>query len=383
LKSALRQVEQESENLKKLYEKLTSLKEQRHNLLGEDDPEKVRDSMKKERFRLENDLKKIEEEIANLKADLNTTKGVLLTKNSTLGERKQEHLIAREKFDVRLKDAGFLDYRDFTDAVLGQQRIKELQALKTDLEKRETQIVTRIKDTEQKIAVEMVKKMTESSIEDIQKEIAEQETQQQQIQRQLGAIEATVRQQDILRERQADLIDKISLQQKECTRWNYLNELIGSSDGKKFRRFAQGLTLDNLIGLANRHLLKLNDRYFLKRTENEELGIEVIDTYQADVTRPVSTLSGGEAFLASLALALGLSNIAGRKASIDSFFLDEGFGTLDPETLEVALAALDSLHASGKTIGIISHVEAIKERIPVQIMVRKLSGGVSTLEISG
>jgi exonuclease SbcC len=113
----------------------------------------------------------------------------------------------------------------------------------------------------------------------------------------------------------------------------------------------------------------------------DELEIEVVDTYQADTVRPTDTLSGGEEFLVSLALALGLSALASSSVSVDSLFLDEGFGTLDTDTLETAIAALALLHESGKTIGVISHVDALKERIPVQIQVNKGAGGLSTLSV--
>ncbi len=109
--------------------------------------------------------------------------------------------------------------------------------------------------------------------------------------------------------------------------------------------------------------------------------MQILDTWQADALRDIRTLSGGESFLVSLALALALSDLVSQRTGIDSLFLDEGFGTLDGETLEVALDALDQLNASGKTIGIISHVEALKERIPVQLKVRKGVGlGHSGLE---
>ena len=144
---------------------------------------------------------------------------------------------------------------------------------------------------------------------------------------------------------------------------------------------AQGLTLDHLIYLANQQLDRLHGRYQLARRAGSNLELEVIDTWQADVARDTRTLSGGESFLVSLALALALSDLVSHKTSIDSLFLDEGFGTLDGETLEIALDALDSLNASGKMIGIISHVEALKERIPVQLKVSKGVGmGYSTLE---
>ncbi len=162
----------------------------------------------------------------------------------------------------------------------------------------------------------------------------------------------------------------------------YLHGLIGSANGDKFRRFAQSLTLDNLIYLANVRLQQLHGRYLLKRKPQTDLMFSVADTWQADIERDTKTLSGGESFLVSLALALALSDLVSHKTTIDSLFLDEGFGTLDSETLEVALDALDSLNASGKMIGVISHIEALKERIPTQIQVMTKSGlGLSELEM--
>jgi len=135
------------------------------------------------------------------------------------------------------------------------------------------------------------------------------------------------------------------------------------------------------VYLANQQLVKLHGRYQLQRQEQDTLALEVIDTWQADVVRDTKTLSGGESFLVSLALALALSDLVSAKTSIDSLFLDEGFGTLDNDTLEIALDALDNLNASGKTIGVISHIETLKQRIAVQIEVKKMSGlGVSELD---
>jgi exonuclease SbcC len=160
-----------------------------------------------------------------------------------------------------------------------------------------------------------------------------------------------------------------------------LHGLIGSASGDKFRRFAQGLTLDNLVYLANKQLDRIHGRYLLKRKEEQGLALTVLDTWQGDVERDTKTLSGGESFLVSLALALALSDLVSHKTSIDSLFLDEGFGTLDAETLDIALDALDNLNASGKMIGVISHIEAMKERIPTQLRVIKKSGlGVSELD---
>ena len=153
--------------------------------------------------------------------------------------------------------------------------------------------------------------------------------------------------------------------------------------GDKYRRFAQGLTLDHLLHLANLHLSRLHGRYLLRRKPEGELELDIVDSWQGDTPRDTRTLSGGEAFLVSLALALALSDLVSHKTSIDSLFLDEGFGTLDADTLEIALDALDRLNDSGKMIGIISHVEALKERIAVQVRVEKGGGvGHSRLVVS-
>lgn len=196
-----------------------------------------------------------------------------------------------------------------------------------------------------------------------------------------GEIRQQLKQNTENQQRQQALQQEIALATQQLEDWGWLNALIGSKEGDKFRKFAQGLTLDNLVWLANHQLNRLHGRYQLQRKASEALELEVVDTWQADAVRDTRTLSGGESFLVSLALALALSDLVSHKTRIDSLFLDEGFGTLDSETLDTALDALDALNASGKVIGVISHVEAMKERIPVQIKVKKINGlGYSRLE---
>ncbi|MDR6679179.1 AAA family ATPase [Pseudomonas oryzihabitans] len=196
-----------------------------------------------------------------------------------------------------------------------------------------------------------------------------------------GEVGAALREDERRREGLQALLVEIAAQERDHDLWQHLNGLIGSADGAKFRKFAQGLTLDHLVHLANGQLQRLHGRYRLIRRQAAELELQILDTWQADALRDIRTLSGGESFLVSLALALALSDLVSQRTGIDSLFLDEGFGTLDGETLEVALDALDQLNAGGKTIGIISHVEALKERIPVQLKVRKGVGlGHSSLE---
>ena len=197
----------------------------------------------------------------------------------------------------------------------------------------------------------------------------------------LGSLEQQVKNDDEAKKRREAGGAELQSAEAEALRWGRLKELIGSADGAKFSRFAQSLTLRQLIGLANEHLKVLAERYRLMAAPGDELDLRIVDLYQANVDRPMESLSGGESFLASLALALGLSELASRHHPIDSLFIDEGFGTLDSETLEVALSALENLRAGGKTIGLISHVDLLKERLTTQVRVVRGAGGTSWIEV--
>lgn len=179
-------------------------------------------------------------------------------------------------------------------------------------------------------------------------------------------------------------IVELGLLEDTIVPWRDLNMLIGSAKGDVFSKFAQSLTLSQLIGLANRRLRDLTDRYLLLMPRDEQDELYVVDLYQGQAERTITSLSGGETFMLSLALALGLSDLASHQVQIDSLFIDEGFGTLDPEALDTAIVMLEKLQQdSQKTIGIISHRHEIKERILVQIQVDKGSDGNSKVRLSG
>ena len=176
---------------------------------------------------------------------------------------------------------------------------------------------------------------------------------------------------------------EIAEKEKQIRRWRLLNELIGDATGKKFNDFAQDLSLIQLLQLANVRLRDLSDRYQIDKSEKEEDdGLVAIDEHMGGQRRSVKTLSGGETFILSLSMALALSDLASRNVEINSLFIDEGFGTLDPETLDQTLDTLEKLQAeSSKTIGIISHVDSLKERIATQIQLKRNGQGYSNLEV--
>jgi len=181
--------------------------------------------------------------------------------------------------------------------------------------------------------------------------------------------------------RHGELQQEIELQRNDAHLWIEMRELIGSADGSKFRTFAQSLTLEQMLVSANHHLKELAPRYQLQRVPGAELDLQVIDQDMGDDVRSVESLSGGETFLVSLALALGLGSITSLQTHIKTLFIDEGFGTLDPDTLEIALSCLDSLQASGRQIGLISHVQGLVERVGTRVQITAQGNGHSNVEL--
>ncbi|ECE6904988.1 exonuclease subunit SbcC [Salmonella enterica subsp. enterica] len=318
------------------------------------------------------------DECVSLQSQLQT-----LQEQTTQEQQRAAEAIAH--FDAALKNSPFDSQATFLAALLDEETVprleKQQQTLESQLQQAKAlsaQSAQALADHQQQppagldptcTAEQLAQRLTQ-----LAQQLRENTTRQ-------GEIRQQIKQDADNRQRQRALMTEMKQASQQVEDWGYLNALIGSKEGDKFRKFAQGLTLDNLVWLANHQLTRLHGRYLLQRKASDALELEVVDTWQADAVRDTRTLSGGESFLVSLALALALSDLVSHKTRIDSLFLDEGFGTLDSETLDAALDALDALNASGKTIGVISHVEAMKERIPVQIKVKKINGlGYSKLD---
>ena len=205
----------------------------------------------------------------------------------------------------------------------------------------------------------------------------------QQHQQTLAANQHRLAEHERASERLAAQQQAIAKQAAETRRWQNLHELIGAADGKKYRNYAQSLTFASVIAQANRQLVQLSDRYLLTADPARPLELDIIDNYQGGETRSAKNLSGGESFIVSLALALGLAQMSGENMQIDTLFLDEGFGTLDEETLDSALETLAQLRTHGKHIGIISHVAALTERIATRIQITPQNGGNSIISGPG
>lgn len=202
----------------------------------------------------------------------------------------------------------------------------------------------------------------------------------------LGAMREKLMIQEDAKKRAESYKDELMTLRDEFRVWETIYQLIGRKDGASFKQFAQSLNLQELVDRANIRLARLAPRYSLAvaRGENGEprLDFSVRDHHQADAERPLTTLSGGETFLVSLALALALSDFKRLEMPVETLLLDEGFGTLDQDTLEIAMTTLTQLQQeNAQQIGIISHVESLKERVENRIVVEKLGNGRSTIRV--
>ncbi|MBM4378352.1 MAG: AAA family ATPase [Deltaproteobacteria bacterium] len=226
----------------------------------------------------------------------------------------------------------------------------------------------------------------EQALEDLQRELQACEARIREASEALGAARAKLSQDEADRVRRAALEREYELLAEKEGTWGELCELIGSHDGKAFAQFAQGLNFRSVLAAANRELGQLRSRYQLTRLSEgggDPLSLAVRDATFGGELRPLNTLSGGEKFLSSLSLALGLSARASRNRPIETLFIDEGFGTLDKKTLDEAMAALKALQGRGTQVGIISHVENVKDYVQATVRVRPVEEGLSEVGVEG
>jgi DNA repair protein SbcC/Rad50 len=284
----------------------------------------------------------------------------------------------KQNFNNALLENNFSSKEEFEKALLSKELREELSNICKALDEKYNQIQTLKIDTAKKLTEQKELNLTDKELQTLNDELKELQTTIDELQKSIGSLEKELEINASNKKKHEDKIKELENKKEALKVWFKLDDMVGSANGDKFAKFAQGITLDQLIYLANKHLQILSPRYELQRSGTSKLlEIEIIDGFQGDVVRPVSTLSGGESFIVSLSLALGLSALASQKISIDSLFLDEGFGTLDSDSLELALNALNQLQSSGKMVGVISHVEALKERIPLQIRVMPKGDGTS------
>ncbi|MDY0039026.1 MAG: AAA family ATPase [Desulforhabdus sp.] len=375
-------IETQSTSLTEKLERLATLKkelaigsEERNALYGDKNPDDEERRLNKAISDAEGVEKQAREGHNELQQNWNTAKAQVESLKKRIDQREPELTRLENEFAAALVPVGFSNEEQFLAAILPSEGRADLTATAKYLDERQADLKARQKDRETRLATEIARKITDKSLEELEPQFKKHEEALKELRDIIAGLKHKLSENTAAKERIKEKQAAIDAQKKECRRWENLHELIGSADGKKYRNFAQGLTFEMMIGHANRQLQKMTDRYLLSRDDAQPLEINVVDNYQAGEIRSTKNLSGGESFIVSLSLALGLSHMASQNVRVDSLFLDEGFGTLDEEALDTALETLAGLQQDGKLIGVISHVPALKERISTQIQITPQTGG--------
>jgi exonuclease SbcC len=370
---------------------LIEQKEKRRQIWPSDTPEEDRKAIEKQQEDVQKIVNERRQALERLKAETAEKQLQLEKDRNRLQSLEEQLLELKRKASQALHEFDFQTYQELEAALLPdaeKQKMEQktqdfhnrLQAQKGSSEQAQNKYRTALEQAEK--AGYSTNNLNQSLLS-LKQEKSDLETQIERLQAQKGEIMTLIKQ----REENQRTIEKEQQELDALTpRYRTLGvicDVIGERQGAKFEKFVQQITLEYLCERANGYLENLNPRYRLQRDlqEQTDLELEVIDLYQAENTRPTSSLSGGETFLLSLALSLALSDLGGSKMRIETLFIDEGFGTLDSDTLDTAIQTLENLQNDGKIIGLITHVEELKERIHTQINVQPLGGGVSKISI--
>lgn len=367
--------------LTQMQGELEALKSKRTEIFGAKNPIEAREKLLSELSLAEEAVATARIRQEQAKQELALTKQQLESVGAQMEANKKSLTDLENTLESGLAKAGFETVAALRNAMLTTAAAERIEAVAEQMKLRELEVRQEAKSAKTALEMALAKPLTEDPEAEVEAKVLALDAELQSLQQEIGALNQQLKDNENRKATGETILQQIEIQQLEYNRWAAVHDLIGSHDGSKFRKFAQGLTLQKLVQLANVHLENLYGRYFVVKRPGEDLELDIVDTYQADNMRSMMTLSGGESFLVSLALALGLSDLAGRNANIRSLFIDEGFGTLDEQTLDLAICTLENLQAKGKTIGIISHVKELKERITTQVRVLKKGGGTSVVEV--
>ena len=385
LEQLRKQIQERTENIAQLQAqqadaqlKQEGLQAERMQLFGTDDPDQVQSTLDQKIIQLRQETKGYNAQYQSLSEQLAAARAGLSTRAQQAADLEQDQQKVRQQLELGLQNTGFGDVQALLEAVLPLETAAKIEQKAADLQQQERTRQERLAESEQALKNAMANRFPLLDQVELQQLLQTAEGAYEQILLRSGGFQEQLNANTLRQEQAQELLQKKEAQAIEQARWEQLNEIIGSASGSVFRKFAQSLTLQQLLQHANRHFSKLQGgRYRLRKKPDAELELEIVDTFQADFVRSVSTLSGGETFLTSLALALGLADLAGKKTQIQTLFIDEGFGALDENALELAISTLEALQARGVLIGVISHIREMKERIGTQVQVLRQNDGFS------
>lgn len=366
-----------------IQERLTNLQKKRIKLYGTKKTAQEAILLKAEVAKAQQRTEKLEREYQDKDKEHIAIKSRLLQVEEQQKLLEQELEKSKTRFSSALKSSLFTTQEDFLQALLPPAEVKALQKRQNTYREEHAGLQRLIKDKAERFTATQKQKLTTDTLTTLAPKLLDAKSKAEALKEKIISSQERLKQNERAKAKHNEQAKALQEKRQQLYRWSRLHALIGSSDGKKFRNFAQGLTFEIMVAYANRDLERMDNRYILVRDLEQPLSLNVIDTYQGGEIRTTINLSGGESFLISLALALGLSRMSSSNIRVDSLFLDEGFGSLDEETLESALDTLANLQEENKLIGVISHVAAVQQRIPLQIHISSKTNGRSSVKGAG
>lgn len=361
----------------------SSIKRKREKDFAQKNPQTEEEKLLKSINELEEKKEKILQEKDKQNQEVTQSKEQIKHLQAFLAEKSKNVSMLKEEFLQKLQEQEFSDVEDFLKAQLSKEELQHLQHIFKELEQNIKLTQSKLAESEKELQTLKNKNLTAGSKQELEEQEKNIREKQEASLVELGEIQGKLKQNQEIANTYNEKLQELKKQEHIQAKWDALNSLVGSADGKKFRQIAQAITFEQVLHYANMKLQLLQKRYLLIQDKNNLLNLNVLDNYQGGEIRAVQNLSGGESFIVSLSLALGLAQMASKNVRVDSLFLDEGFGTLDEENLDTALSTLASIQQEGKLIGIISHIPLLKERINTQINVIPEQGGRSILQGAG
>lgn len=370
----------ESNLLEEANQALDNLQKLRFEKFGNDDVETVSKSANEKKYSTLALFEKTDKScrLAENKCnELNTTIDAL---KKSLANLASEIEIANENFKNKINEKGFAEEQEFKAALLQESEFSKLQNEKKRIDDYLVSATTKHNTAKEEFEKIKSERSDETPLQSLLTEKEKVDLELGSLKESSGALRERIK---VYKEKAVVLQqvkDELDIKQAELNRWNQMGDWFGVKDGSDFATFVQGLTFKSLLKLANKHLQIVKDRFRLVAKDN--LNFE-IDDAEFDKTRIISNLSGGEKFLVSLSLALGIADFASRNVRVESLFMDEGFGTLDDSALEDVMTCLRSQQREGKMLGIITHVESVIDSINQKIELESAGNGHSLIKGPG
>ena len=358
-----------------------ALKAERERAFGNGDALEEKQETEKTLKEKKEKVESIKQETRQIYPTLSDKQRQKQTTEKILQDIQHESKAVEQLISNRAASLGFSTLEELQSSLLHPEQREALEQKKESIDYEIAHYTAELETIREKLGEEDPKRVTVESLEDLSIEIQEARKRKDELGQELSVVLDRLERHEASEKEYGRLIQEMEQQEKVCDRINDEKSFFETAGEVEIRMRVRELMLERLLEHSNRHLEELSGRYYLRRREKNGLELEIEDVFQHRARRPVNTLSGGESFLVSISMALGLSDIAGNGRKIESLFIDEGFGYLDDETLYNVLSTLKNLKNTRKMVGIISHVKMLEDEIPTKIKITKLSGGMSRLDV--